>query len=350
MVKHKSMPSETDLNFIAKNNILPLYGLKNSSIEQIKIKNTDKHRAVFKVSSQNKNYCLKKVYYSESDLLFVYSTMEWLFRNGIKLPRLLPSLNNNRYIKNNDFLFILTPWIEGDKCDFDNLQNIYSSSITLATLHNAAKNFKPIEGSNIKEGYENLYISISTHFLKILQCYNSAIKRKDSFSKIFLDQFPLNFNLAKHSSYIASTINFDKLSKSLCHGDYVNKNILIINNEVWIIDFDNCCFKYSINDLCYFLRRLLRRNYTAWDFEVAKNCIEKYNSIRPINKDDAKYLLSYLSFPQKYWRLSKDYYNNVKKCNKDSFIDLLIKYTEMSQEHSFFISKLQNYLIKNFNI
>ncbi|MGL5245872.1 MAG: hypothetical protein ACRC7R_11920, partial [Sarcina sp.] len=73
MTNHKSTPSETDLNFIIRKHIIPLYGLQNASIEQVKIKNTDKHRAVFKLSLNNKNYCLKKVYYSENDLLFVYS-------------------------------------------------------------------------------------------------------------------------------------------------------------------------------------------------------------------------------------------------------------------------------------
>ena len=58
------------------------------------------------------------------DLLFVYSAIEWLYRNNIKVPKLLPTINNNRFVNYNNMLFILTPWIEGDKCDFDNINHV----------------------------------------------------------------------------------------------------------------------------------------------------------------------------------------------------------------------------------
>ena len=65
-----------DIDNIRKN-ILPKFFLDNADITMIKFKDTDKQRAVFKISSNNKNYCLKKVYYDERNLLFVYSAMEW---------------------------------------------------------------------------------------------------------------------------------------------------------------------------------------------------------------------------------------------------------------------------------
>ena len=47
----------------------------------IKFKDTEKQRAVYKIDYIDKSYCLKKVYYNEAELLFVYSAMEWLYRN-----------------------------------------------------------------------------------------------------------------------------------------------------------------------------------------------------------------------------------------------------------------------------
>ena len=79
-----------DINNI-KQNILPKFFLDNAQITMVKFKDTSKQRAVFKVTLNQKNYCLKKVYYDESNLLFVYSAMEWLYRNNIKVPKLLPS-------------------------------------------------------------------------------------------------------------------------------------------------------------------------------------------------------------------------------------------------------------------
>lgn len=49
----------------------------------------------------------KKVYYDESDLLFVYSAVEWFYRNGIRVPRILPACDGNRFVNyNNMFLYL----------------------------------------------------------------------------------------------------------------------------------------------------------------------------------------------------------------------------------------------------
>lgn len=56
----------------------------------------------------------KKVYYDESDLLFVYSAVEWFYRNGIRVPRILPACDGNRFVNYNNMFFILTPWIQGE--------------------------------------------------------------------------------------------------------------------------------------------------------------------------------------------------------------------------------------------
>ncbi|QAA31739.1 CotS family spore coat protein [Clostridium manihotivorum] len=331
--------------------VLPFYNLKEASIEQIKLKNTDKQRAVYKVDHNKNTYCLKKVYYTEPDLLFVYSAMEWLYRNGINVPRFLPTINKSRYVNYNDMLFVLTPWVEGEKCDYDNIDNIVETSKYLAKMHHCAKNFIPIPGSKIKKGYDDLYISINKHFQKLLICSNAAYLHKDKFSKIFLNSFDKNIELAKFALEVASTINKDNLTTSLCHGDYVNKNIIFDNlGQIWVIDFDKCSYDYIAHDISYYLRRLLKRDNTKWDAEIAINCIKNYSSINNLTIDDIKYILVYLSFPQKFWRISKDYYNNIKKCNKNSFCNLLEKTVQKTEYQMNFIDELSNYLKKYYSI
>lgn len=329
---------------IIANNILPFYNLQNASIEEIKFKNTEKQRAVYKVTNGNNIFCLKKVYYNEADLLFVYSAMEWLYRNGIFVPRLLPTIDNNRFVLYDGMIFILSHWINGEKCDFDNISNVIDSSYNLGLMHKVSKNFKPIFGSNIKSGYDNIYMSHSKHMQRLLDSANSAYFNKDKFSKLFLSDFDKNLKLAKFSTELASSINFDKLSKSLCHGDYVNKNILFEDEKVWVIDFDKCSYNYSAYDISYFLRRLLKRNNTKWDVTLALNVLESYSKENKLNQDDIKYVLVYLSFPQKFWRLSKDYYNNISKCNKFSFYTMLKNTTLKTDSQIEFINTLTDSL------
>lgn len=321
-----------------KSNILPSYNLKNCEVLIVKSKNSDKPRIVYKIVSQENIYCLKKVYYSKEDLLYMYSATEWLYRNNINVPKLLPTATNKRFVCKNNMLFILTPWIDGDKCNFDNINHVNSSIINLASIHKVSENFHPISGSTFKIGFDNFYISIKKHYEDLLLSSNNANNYRDKFSKHFLSCFDENLRLAKISLYFSSKINFDNLSRSLCHGDYVNKNIIFTNlGNIWTIDFDKCKNDFCAKDLSYFMRRILKRDNTKWDLPLAESIIKNYISIKELNLSDIYYIISYLSFPQKYWKISRDYYKNVSKCNKNSFKTLLDDAIHKTEEQYEFI-------------
>ena len=177
-----------------------------------------------------------------------------------------------------------------------------------------------------------------------------ANKKKDRFSKIFLENFDDNIELAKFALEVSASINFDKLSKSLCHGDYVNKNLLIDGDNIYMIDFDKCALDYSMSDLSYFLRRLLKRSDTNWDFEIAKNIIMSYNSNNKLSEDDLRYIMVYLSFPQKYWRTSRDYFASISKCNKKSSRESLLSTVSKTPSQRKMVENFKIFFLEEFNI
>jgi CotS family spore coat protein len=344
-----------DNNILSEDNVkkyvIPYYGLDGGDISQIKFKDTDKQRAVYKVDYLDKSYCLKKVYFPEDELLFVYSAIEWFYIYGINVPRLLPTKSRGRYVSYNNMFFILTPWIEGEKCNYDSIQHVLEAGTCLAAMHNAGTSFVPIQGSAIRKGYEDTYSSQEKHFGQLLMCSNSAFKYGDKFSKLFLQHFEQNITLAKTSLEISRSINLENLTKTLCHLDYVNKNLIFDNyGKLWVIDFDKCRMDFSVHDISYFLRRLLKRDNTKWDLEIAINCLKFYEEVRPLTLDEYKYILVYLSFPQKFWKVSRDYYNNINKCNPNSFYTLLYKTVEKDANQIQFVNDFQSYIEEKFHI
>lgn len=334
---------------ILKNNILNEYNLCSSVIEQIKFKDTDKQRAVYKITNESNCYCLKKIYYSESELLFVYSVIEWLYRYNLNVPRIIPTKHGDRFAKYNNMLFILSPWIEGEKCNYDNSSHLLASAENLAIMHYNTSNFFPINGSDIRRGYDNINYSITKHFRDLLNFSNLSHKYNDDFSNIYDKNFDICIELAKNSLELSCKINNINLSKGLCHLDYVNKNIIFDNSKkLWIIDFDKCKQDYCVHDISYFSRRFMKRENTKWDINLYKACLQKYDNIKPLTKDEHNYILSYLSFPQKYWKISRDYYNNINKCNKASFVFLLQKAVKNIDLQLTFSNTLMNYIDEKF--
>ncbi|MDS0524041.1 CotS family spore coat protein [Clostridium sp. SHJSY1] len=329
-------------------NILPSFNIYDANVAMVKFKDTDKQRAVYKVIYKNNSYCLKKVYFPEEELLYVYSALEWLHRNDLHVPNLLPSSDKGRFVKYNNMLFILTPWIDGAKCDFDKFNDVISSSLELAKLHKKSEQFTPIEGSLNRKGFDNIYLSNSKHFEQILQNSNLAFKFHDLFSKKYIEDFDINLQLCKISLEISSSIDFKDLSISLCHGDYVNKNLIFSSDdELWMIDFDKCKLDYCVHDLSYFMRRLLKRENTNWNIDIALSILKSYTSYKHLTKSDYKYIISYLAFPQKYWKISKDYYKNINKCNKIAFQTLINKASLRNRNQLEFINDIVHILSEN---
>lgn len=336
---------------IIKQTVLPKYNLYDAKISIIKFKDTEKQRAVYRVDYKNESYCLKKVYYDTKDLLYVYSASEWLYRNNIRVPKLLPTVDHNRFVSYNDMLFILTPWVDGIRCSFDDINHVIISIKKLSEIHSITRSFKPILGSSSREGFDDYYILTLRHFEDLLKSSNYAFKYRDKFSRQFISSFDTNIKLAKISLDLASKINTKELNHSLCHGDYVNKNLLFPEDlNPWIIDFDKCKMDYSMKDLGYFMRRLLKRENTKWNIPLAMSIFKTYNEISPMTESDFYYVLSYICFPQKYWKISRDYYKNIHKCNKSAFLTLLNNSINKSNTQYEFSLNIIDSINKEFNL
>lgn len=331
--------------------VLSKYKLQSSQIEQIKFKDTEKQRAVYSVSSPSQKYCLKKVYYKKEDLLFVYSATEWLYRYNIKVTRILPTYDNMRFVSYNGMIFILMPWVNGRKFNYDNIDDILKASKNLAIMHKCSSNFFPIEGSSTRNGFDRIDISTKKHFEQILDFCNTAYKINDEFSKILLSNSENCISLAKKSLEASSFINIRNLTNSLCHLDYVNKNIIFDDSDdIWIIDFDNCRMDFCVHDISYFLRRILKRDSTVWNNEILINTLNSYEYVKSLNLDEYLYILSYLAFPQKCWKICRDYYKNIRRCNKTSFIKLLKDSMKYNKEQLEFSRNFANYINGKFNV
>jgi CotS family spore coat protein len=336
--------------------VMNQYTCHVNSIESIKFKDTDKQRAVYKLSTSEGMYCLKKVYYDKATLLFIYSVVEWLNLNSISCPRFISTKKGIKYAEYKGNLFILTEWIEGRKCNYDQLEDINQAAFCLGRMHRTSYGFKPIAGSNCRTNEELYFSSLNKHFLQLLDLSNTASSLKDNFSRLYLETFEYNADSAKRSLEILSKVDTskpigDRVSMSaICHHDYVNKNIIFSkNNHIYIIDFDRTAMDMPVHDIISFIKRIMKRDNTCWDFNVFKSSMEAYEQSRQISYNEYLLVLSYLMFPHKYWKISRDYYKNLHQCNKEAFLTILIKTSGKNENHQQFCMELKDYIENKFN-
>lgn len=334
--------------------VLSQYKIKVTSIENIKFKNTDKQRAVFKINTPKGSKCLKKVYYDKHTLLFIYSAIEWLNMKGIRCPRLLPSKKGGRFVEHNNNIFILTDWIEGRKCSYDNTNDIITAAKNLGNLHKSSLGFTPITKSFFRVSSTDYYDSYSKHLNQLSHTLKKATVLGDDFSKQFIKSYNYNLERATESVKILSSLDFgksfgDHVSRfSICHLDYVNKNLIFSDNGLYIIDFDNTKMDYPVHDIVYFLKRILRRKNTSWDFEIFMTAINSYETSRPLSYSEHLFILAALEFPHKFWKTSRDYYKYNCEPNKDYLIKQMKNIHSQEKDHNNFCKLYKNYIKNRF--
>lgn len=337
--------------------ILANYPYSILEITPVKFKDTDKQRAVYKVETSDGPKCLKKVYFDEPNLLFVYSVMQWFYSRGIKVPKLIPTKTGGRYVNYKNNLFILTDWINGRKCDYDIDEDVCLAARNLGKMHINSFNFKPISGSAARREDFDWYRTFNRRMLQLLQIHNTACGIRDRFSRCYLDSFDYFYSRASHAVGILNSIDANKLSEpvnnynTICHLDYVNKNLIIDDkNDVYVIDFDKSKIDIPIHDIGTFLKRILKRNNTSWSYEILLLTLNNYEKERKLDPAEILGLFAFLEFPQKYWKISRDYFSNKDECNRKLFLDMLSRASSQKEDHNQFCNKFQNYIESRLSI
>jgi len=80
------------------------------------------------------------------------------------------------------------------------------------------------------------------------------------------------------------------------------------------------------------LIKVLKRN--SWDFNLAKQLIEAYDSVSPIKENEYMIMMAFLKFPQRFWRLANRFYYNEANWSQSTF---LRKIKEIAGEKDEFI-------------
>jgi CotS family spore coat protein len=284
----------------------------------IKIESIKANKGVYYLNTNKGERCLKKINYGPQKLLFVCGAKEHLIKNGFdKVDRYFLNIDGYPYALVNEDLYTLSMWLKGRECDFHKIDEVKLAANTLAKLNIASKGYDPPENSKLKSDLGR-WPGLMKKRLKALDKMKEMARKKNNkseFDLLYIKSVEFYKELAKEASNVLMTSDYERLceiaekEKILCHHDFTYHNIIIDDNdEVNIIDFDYCKREIRAFDISNFMIKVLKR--VDWDTQFAKEIIDSYNEVSPLEDSEYKVLLAYLQFPQRYWRLANRYYYN----------------------------------------
>lgn len=228
--------------------ILKLYGFSTDDAEE----RFSYENFIYIVKHQERSYFMRISHSKYNNLNNIQAELDWikyLDENSVTVVTPVPSLSRNHIeqVKFKDFSFIIVVFnfIEGENFT-ENIDLLTPEKITkwgqlVAKLHKLSMTYKLKDSRNKRPNWDE----------------EPLFKNID----ITLDQFPVVLSNAKKYIQLVRELPTDPTVFGLIHQDLHESNVILKDNKMTIIDFDDCHYSWYVEDIA-----IIMFHY-AWRFE-----------------------------------------------------------------------------------
>ena len=255
-----------------------------SEISPINLLRESSDNQVFIIGNKNKKILRVSKRLSIEDVNFEYEAIEYLFDNGIVVPKWLTTKTGDFYVLVDNkvavlFDFLNGHYVEVDKDHLPTPVQVYNAGRGLGLMSNIAPSF-----TSTSPRKRNIF---------------SELERAIDLSHVFIDQFEGG---KEFIDQVREAIKFGKNQKEiegLIHNDYRPSNVLFGGDDelAGIIDFDWSCIGPVIKDLALAVAEWsFPGGAIEPDFKIFDSFIEGYNSMANYKVAKDERLYSWIKF------------------------------------------------------
>lgn len=262
-------------------------------------------------------YLLKIYPYSENHLIYEAMLKSLIVERGY------PWIDSIIYNKEGQIrteakdghYYILKQWFDGRECDPKSTEHIQMAVKNMASLHRLMKNMR-FECARMKYACHppaDQWMLKRYQEMKMIYSYIRHKKKITPFEQIYIAHYTHYMQQAADALNCLKTAHYDNLYQIaveehvFCHGAYSQHNVIIYKNGLATVNFDQAVMNTQIDDLYYFMRKILEKN--EWDIAIGSQMLQSYTQIHPLSSDEKIYLYSLFLFPEKFWKIANRYFN-----------------------------------------
>lgn len=307
----------------------------------IQYKTIEKVRSAYKITTDDKAYCLKMLgrgFKRAHKSFFLSSALRE--RGFDHVAHYIFTKDNQYLIKNKKSSFYLTEWIDSSEVDFKNIDDILDCARFLAEFHNAAKGLEIPQDIKIRNKHNQWNDILAGHVQAVEKFYEkiNAKSKKAGFDLIYKNNIHIFRAEAEFSLKLLETKEakqaFDEAEreKYMCHDSFYYQNILRDRDgKLYLVDLESSQLDCPMSDLGKFIRRIICKHVFKWDFDLCRRIIDAYSEIRPMSREELYPLLAMLAFPHKYWKFGKKRYIKKKDWSEEDYQDKIKKIINMQK-------------------
>lgn len=287
--------------------------------------------------------CLCSCNYSEGKISFLQRVKQFAAEQGFR--------ETDSYVQNREqcFLvqgpyneqFVMKNWFYGEECNAKDREHVMQTVKTLARLHNCMNGFSMAEEEKeicLQPKLPEVLEKRSKE-LRRVRTYIRSKKQKSCFEQSFLAQFDNQFAEAEQALQLLTEMEYDRYynsrteNGSMLHGNFTHHSILLLNEDaVAVTGFDKAAAGIQIQDFYLLFRKIMEK--WDWDVSLGDSMLSAYDRIRRIPTEEMVLLKLLLIYPEKFWKVANQYYNNRKSWIPEKNMQKLLQTMEQAEKKS----------------
>lgn len=259
--------------------------------------------------------------YSEGKIKFEQRVKQFAAERGFtKLDLYVPNRDQGFLVQGPyNEQFVMRNWFYGEECNAKSREQVLKTVETLARLHTCLEGFLLAEEEKefCQQPKLTEQLERRNKELRRVRTYIRSKKQKSVFEQNFLAQFDKQFSLAEKAAEWLKETDYESYYESciaegnMLHGNYTHHSVLLLpDGSMAVTGFDKAVSGVRIQDFYLLFRKMMEK--WEWDISLGDDMLAAYNRIRPIPKEEQKLLRIMLSYPEKFWKVANQYYNNRK--------------------------------------
>lgn len=245
----------------------------------------------------------------------------------------------------NEF-FVMRDWFIGEECDVQCTEHVLEAVTTLAKLHLCLTGLTlaPEEDAFSKQAKLPELLERRNRELRRVRSYIRSKKQKSAFEQKFLSRFSLQYEQAEEAVGWLSEAEYEEdyqeaLSRgTVAHGNFTHHSVILSEDGTAVTGFQKAAVGMQVQDLYLLFRKMMEKR--EWDADFGKAMLSAYESIKPLTDRERKWMKVMLFYPEKFWKVANQYYNNRKSWIPEKNMQKLIQTMEQAEKKEECIRRL----------
>lgn len=285
--------------------------------------------------------CLAGCSYSEGKVAFEQKVKRFAAEHGFPALDLFVENREQGYLVQGPYneQFVMRNWFRGEEVSATSRDHILQTVQTLGRLHNSLRGLvlSEEERAFCLQPKVPEILERRNKELRRVRTYIRSKKQKTLFEQNFLAQFDVQsahaeealamLDIGAYEQYYNSEVE----AGSMLHGNFTHHSVILLpEGSMAVTGFDKAVTGIRIQDFYLLFRKMMEK--WDWDVSLGDDMLEAYQRIRPVPEEEWKLLRQLLIYPEKFWKVANQYYNNRKSWIPEKNMQKLLQTMEQAKK------------------